>query len=530
MRKYFRICLLIFLLLPAYSLFSQVTEKNVVGKELLNVSRDSLLQLIRIKDSVLLIKKHDSIIMASMIARLEFNRDSLNSSLNYAIYRQKVDSAERMRHYLNYRDFNRRTRADIYDPIGIIEDDSVRSSLKQLADVIFEDTAYVPKPLALKSTMERLVSHLTNDSIYFRIINAKQDTIPFILKKNKYDSTAFYVMNSSEDSAKLFVRNLDKHTLYMWVGDDLMLKHMLRKQGEPELISINWQDKNKSRIARRKDAVPPFRAWNKRAELNLILNQNMMINWAKGGNNNTSLTTDFKAWANYAKGNVRWDNHFWFIYGLQKTELLPLRKSNDKIYMASTLSHKAFKSFDYTLSSTFNTQSFKGYNLPTDTVPVSKIMAPADLAISLGLTYRPNPKLLINMSPVSGQFRFVLDTTLINAARWGIKPGKQMNALLGANVTIQYNTVLFKKVNMGQFLNLYNNYIIDPQKINFYWRMNLSLPINKFISMSIQTETVYDYRTVINLYEVKDGKKVKVGEGKRVQFNEIFGATFKYIF
>jgi len=530
MRKFSFIFISIFLLIPSQFLMAQVNEKSLAGKENLNVSRDSLLQLIKVRDSLLLIKRHDSLIMANMIARLEFNRDSLNSSLNQAIYRQKLDSTDRMRKYLNYRDYNRRSRQGIYDPIGGIENDSVRSSIKQLADVVFEDTAYNPRPQALKSTMERLVGHLVNDSTYFNIINARKDTTHFILKRGKVDSTAFYVMNGSNDSAKLYTRTIDKHTMYLWVGDDLMLKHMFKKQGEPELIAIRWQDKNKARIASRKNPTPPFKAWTKGAELNLIFNQSMFVNWAKGGNNNTALTTDFKAKAIYAKGNITWDSRLWFLYGLQKTELLPLRKSNDKIHLESTLSHKAFKNFDYTLRSTFDTQSFRGYNYPNDSVPVSKIMAPGDLAISLGLTWRPNPKLTVNMSPISGQFRFVLDTTMINPIPWGLKPGKIMNALMGANVTVTYNTILFKKVIMGQFLNLYNNYIENPQKINFYWRMNLSLPVNKFISITLQTETQYDYRTLITLYEVKDGKKVKVGTGKRVQFNELFGARFTYYF
>ncbi len=529
MRKILLITILISLLFPFAGLYSQVTEKTAVNKEGLNITRDSLLQLLKIKDSILLIKKHDSLIMANMIARLEFNRDSLNSSLNQAIYRQKLDSTERMRRYLNFREFNRRQKLNLYDPIGIIDDDSVRSSIKELTDVIFEDTAYNPKPMALKATMERLVNHLAHDSVFFNIINSKKDTIPFVLKRAKADSTAFYVMNSSEDSAKLYVRTLDKHTLYMWVGDDLMLKHMLKKQGEPLLLDISWQDKNKPRIARRSNPPPLFKPWYRRGEVSLIFNQNTLINWAKGGNNNTSLTTDVKGWANYAKGNVKWDNYFWFIYGLQKTELLPLRKSNDRIHMESTLSHKAFKNFDYSLRSTFDTQGFRGYAYPNDSVPVSKIMAPADLVIGLGLSYRPNPKLNIYMAPISAQFRYVLDTALIDQTRWGLKKDQTMSSLMGASVTIQYSTVLFKKVNMGNYLNLYNNYLENPEKINFYWKLNLSLPVNKFISVSLQTETMYDYRTLIPIYDIIDGKKVKVGDGKRIQFNEIFGVRFSYI-
>jgi hypothetical protein len=529
MRKFSFLILLLCLLLPLQYLKGQVVDKNTANKEILNISRDSAIHLIRLKDSLLLLKKRDSINMANLIVRLEFNRDSLNSALNQVIYKQKVDSAERMRRYLSYRDYNRRSRQGLYVPLGVIDDDSVRSVLKEVVDVVFEDTAYSPKPLSLKYAMERLANHLANDSVNFRIINAKQDTVPFVLRKNRADSTAFFVMNSTNDSAKLYMRSLDKKTIYMWVGDDLMLKHLLKKNGAPEGIDIRWQDPNKLRVARRPVPVPAPKLWFLRSELSMTVNQNTLINWAKGGNNNIALTSDVKAWANYAKGNIRWDNSFWFVYGVQKTELLPMRKSADRINIVSNLSHKAFKAFDYTLGTGFDTQSFKGFNYPNDSVPVSKFMAPADLRVSLGLTYKPNPKLTLNISPVGGQFRFVLDTALIDQTKWGVKEGKRMNAQLVASVTLTHSAVVFKNVTMNNYLNLFSNYIDHPEKVNFDWRLSLAFRINRFMSLSIQTETMYDNRTLIPLYEIQDGKKVKVGEGKRIQFNEIFGIKFMYI-
>jgi hypothetical protein len=40
---------------------------------------------------------------------------------------------------------------------------------------------------------------------------------------------------------------------------------------------------------------------------------------------------------------------------------------------------------------------------------------------------------------------------------------------------------------------------------------------------------MYDDDVLIPLYEVQDGKKVKVGEGKRIQIYEYIGVGFKYI-
>jgi hypothetical protein len=507
---------------------AQISEKSTSKKDTLYVSRDSMIQLIRIKDSLLHAIRHDSANMSNVIVRLEYHRDSLNAALNQAIFRQKLDSVEHMRRYLNYREFNRRSRQDLYNPIGIIEKDSIRSSLKEIVDIVFEDTAFSPRPKSLRSSLERLLDHIVNDSVYFRIVNASKDTIPFVLKKNRTDSTAFFVMNSKGDSAKLFMRSLDKNTINMWVGDDLTLKHLLKKQGPNEGIGISWKDPNLLRIARRPVPVAAPKLWYLRSELALMVNQVTFANWAKGGNNNIALTSEVKAWANYAKGNIRWDNYFWFVYGVQKTELMNLRKSQDRINFVSNLSHKAFKNLDYTLGLTLETQGFKGFAFPNDSVPVSKFFSPADLKLNLGMTYKPNPKLTINMSPVAGMLRFVLDTVLIDQTKYGLKPDKRIMAQLGARVILDHNMLLVTNVTMDNHLELFSNYIDHPEKIFFDWRLSLNLRVNRFINLSIKTELMYDDKVLIPIYEVKDNKKVKIGEGKRVQFNEIFGVTFRY--
>lgn len=529
MRKLTLVLILMFTLMPVHILMAQVQEKTTSTKDTLNISRDSLVRLIRIKDSLLISKRRDSILMSRTMTKLEYYRDSLNAELNESIYRQKLDSAEQMRRYLNYRDFNRRTRQELYSPIGIIDKDSIRSSMKEVVDRVFEDTAYNPKPQYLKSSMDRLLHHLANDSVYFRIMNTKEDIIPFTLKKDRCDSAAFFVMNSKNDSAKIYIRGLDKNTLSISVGEDLMLKHLLKKQSEFEVTGFTWQDPNKLRIPRRVVPIQVPKLWFLRSELSLTTNQNTFINWSRGGTNNIGLLTDVKAWANFAKGNIKWDNSLWFVYGVQKTEMLSLRKSADRIYIVSSLSHKAFKNFDYTLGSTFETQGFKGFVYPNDSVPVSKFMAPAYLNISLGMTYIPNPKLKISGSPISSKLTFVLDTVMIDQTRFGLRPDQRMNAQLGARVTIDHSTHILKNVTMINFLELFSNYIDHPEKINFDWRLSLGFRINRYILTTLNTEMIYDNRMLLPIYKYQDGKKVEVGKGKRIQFSEVFGITVKYI-
>jgi hypothetical protein len=530
MRKISAFFIIALLVSGPLKLTAQVAVGQTNEKDTVKLSKDSIIHMIRIKDSLLNLARRDSVVLAHLIQDIEFQKDSLNNVINEMVTNRMTDSANHMNQYLHSREVNRKNRMSLKAALHGIEEDSVRAYLSNVIGVVFDDTAFSPKPKMLKSDMDRLVGHLSNDSIHFRIINAKLDTVPLVLKNGRVDSMAFYVMNSKMDSVRIFVMSLDKHTLYMWVGDDLMLRQLLKKEEVPGKIPVYWQGPNTYRVARRAVPSPPVKAWNLGSEFNLMVNQTAYSNWAKGGNSSIALTTDIKAWAKYAKGNIRWDNSSWIVYGVQRTELYNIRKNQDRISLASILSHKAFKNFDYTITSTFETQGFKGYSYPNDSIPVSKLMAPGDLKLNLGMTYKPKPKLTIFASPLGGALRFVLDTVGIDETRYGLKSGHSVMAQLGARVTINHSMVLFKNVNMVNYLDLFSDYLDHPEKINFDWRLSLDLKFNPYIYTSIKTELIYDNKVMLPIYEVQDGVKVKVGEGKRIQLMEVFGITFRYIF
>ena len=513
--------------IPAVTL-GQISQGISKEKDTVKLSKDSIIHMIRVKDSLLNLARRDSLALVHLIQTVEQQRDSLNDVVILLESDRIQDSTRRMDHYFRNREQNRHNKTSLKEAIPDIEEDSVRAVIDDLVGIVYDDTAYTPKPAMLRKSFDRLVGHLSNDSVHFRIINARQDTVPFTLKRGRIDSTAFYVMNSNMDSARIFIRSLDKHAVYMWVGDDLMLQQLLRKDDTPWNIPIYWHGPNKYRATSRPLPVQPPKPWNLGAEFNLMINQAAYSHWSKGGNSNIQFTTDVKGRANYAHGNIKWNNSCWFIYGVQKNELMDLRKSQDKIEINSALSHKAFKNFDYSTGFNFLTQGFRGYNYPNDSVPVSTFMAPAYLNTNIGLVYTPVKDLKITMSPVSGKFTMILDTVLIDQTKFGLKAGQRVRAELGAQVYLEHRTMLFKNISMYNRVILYSNYIYHPEKVDVDWLLNLDLKVNKYISTTIRTNMVYDDDMVIPLYEVRDGVKVKVGEGKRLQFMETLAVGFKY--
>ena len=425
--------------------------------------------------------------------------------------------------------FNRNTRWDLRDSIYVIDNDSVRRSVGKILDLVFHDSAWSPRPSELRYSLFELMYYLGNDSVNLRIVNMKQDTVPFVLKRGRIDSTAFFLVNSKMDSARVFIRSLDKNSIYMWVGDDLTLTRLLKRPASADRIPAYKKDLSTYRIPRKKVPVLPPKIWDLGSEVSLMVNQVSFSNWAKGGNNSMAFTTDLKGWANYSKGNIRVENGAQFLYGIQKIELSSLRKSQDRIELKSSLNHKAFNNYEYSLDVVFYTQLFKGYHPSNDSVPVSKIMAPGYFLINLGMDYKPNKDLRIKPSPIAFKFTSVLDTFLIDQTKYGLTPDQRVRPEFGWNFYGLYKTTLFKNINLNTELRLFANYM-QLKNIDVDWRLSLDLKVNKYLSTSIKTQLIWDYDVLIPLYEVQDGRKVKVGEGKRVQFMELLGISFKYIF
>ncbi|MFO7617173.1 MAG: DUF3078 domain-containing protein [Bacteroidales bacterium] len=523
-KVFFAILGLILLVMPG---FGQVNHNHQWYRDTLKIPRDSIIRMLIVKDSLLGVAKMDSVRLAKKVAVAERSKDSLFNRLSEMRMERELDSIERIRQFELTRNFNQRARWELIDPVDEIYEDSVRGAMADLLNLVFEDTAFSPYPRQLKYSFSRLVHHLINDSIHLQIINLKQDTIPFVLKANRADSTAFFLMNVKQDSAKVFLRSHDRNTMVMWLEEGLDLKRLFRKHVTADMIKVSWAKPDKYRIARRPVPQPAPKIWDTGAEFSATLSQVAYSHWAKGGNNNMALSTEVKARANYVKGSLRWDNLFWFQYGLQKAELVSLRKSQDRLEIRSALSHKAFKKFDYSVGLNLITQSFAGYDYPNDSVRISHFLAPGILDLNVGMVYRPNKKFTANFSPASGKFTAVLDSTLAQLPRYG-NQGKLIRPEVGARVTIDYKTLLFNNVNLNTQLKLFSSYVNHPERVDIDWYMALDLKVNKYLTTSIKTQLMYDDDVLIPLFEIQDGKKVKVGEGKRVQFWEYIGVGFKY--
>jgi hypothetical protein len=266
--------------------------------------------------------------------------------------------------------------------------------------------------------------------------------------------------------------------------------------------------------------------------------QTSLTNWAAGGENSLAINGMFSGFANYKKGKSVWDNSIDIGYGLMKQGSDDFKKTDDKIDFLSKYGQEAFKNFYYAALLNFKTQMTTGYNYNADgtTTKISDAFAPAYLTIALGMDYKPNAYFSAFIAPVTAKFTIVKDTDLSNAGAFGIDPGETVKSEMGGYIRAIYSkndfkAELLKNVSFTTKIDLFSNYIDNPENIDVNWEVLLAFKVNKYLNVNFNTQLIYDDNIMI-LNDRNGNGIVEAGEGSKslVQFKELFGVGLSFKF
>jgi hypothetical protein len=301
-------------------------------------------------------------------------------------------------------------------------------------------------------------------------------------------------------------------------------------------ITVNGQVTDVEKTLRTQSA-DTIRGWKKGGVLSLNLAQTSLTNWAAGGQNSFSINGLLSAFANYKNNKSVWDNSLDIGYGLLKQgKDSRYTKTDDKFDLLSKYGKEAFKNFYYSALFNFKTQMSPGYKYPDYTNKISDFFAPAYITLALGMDYKPDAYFSMFIAPITEKFTFVIDQTLSEAGAFGVKPGEKTLSEFGGYLRAIYSRNDFKKellknVTFTTKIDLFSNYMKNPQNIVVNWETLLALKVNKFLSASINTQLVYDDKIRIPIDKNADGI-IEPGEsvGSLVQFKEILGIGFSYKF
>jgi hypothetical protein len=269
--------------------------------------------------------------------------------------------------------------------------------------------------------------------------------------------------------------------------------------------------------------------WKTGGVVSLTASQVSFTNWAAGGENSLSGSSFINLFANYKKDKSSWDNTLDLGYGMMKQGVKDdavFYKTDDRIDISSKYGQYAFEHWYYTGLVSFKSQFAEGFNKITDTVYISNFLAPAYLNISIGMDYKPSDNFTLYLSPFSGKTTFVMDTLLSNAGAYGVEPGENVRYEFGGYLKAQYKTNIMDNVTWVSKMDLFSNYLKNPQNIDLNWENQLTFKINKFFSANINFTMVYDDDTKIDIDRNGDG--INDGKGARLQMKQLFGLGITY--
>ena len=256
------------------------------------------------------------------------------------------------------------------------------------------------------------------------------------------------------------------------------------------------------------------KVWTKKGNMSLLLSQSAYNRqWLGGGTSNVAgnfgLNYDF----NYKKGDVVWDNKFILAYGLSKIKGNEnTAKTDDRLELNSLWGKKA-KAKNWYYSMYFNFKSQMDIGLDKNNEIISHFFSPAYFQFGPGFLWKKDNNASINISPAAGKLILVHKHFTDLGPSFGVLQGDNTRFEFGASISAYYKFVALTNVTIENRLNLYSNYLEDPQNVDIDYQMNVVMKINKYLSANVALQTIYDDNAI-----------------KGVQVREVFGLGINYGF
>jgi len=276
--------------------------------------------------------------------------------------------------------------------------------------------------------------------------------------------------------------------------------------------------------------------WQKSGAVGLNFSQSHLSNWAAGGEDALNWQGILNYGINYADDIKKWDNNISLALGYSHLGDSKAIKTDDKIELNSLFGYEASEKLFYTLEFSFKTQFADGFDYKKDSsTPISGLMAPGYFTLGLGMQYVPNKYFSINFAPLTARVTIVSDQALADAGKYGVDPaafdsiggqyvkmkdGKNSRFELGAKLIAKLSIPIVENVSFDSKLELFSDYLKNPQNIDVDWQNLITLKVNSWLSTNITAHLIYDDDIMIT---DKDGNT-----GPRTQFKEVLSIGVSY--
>lgn len=267
-------------------------------------------------------------------------------------------------------------------------------------------------------------------------------------------------------------------------------------------LQIFAQDKEKE--------VPP-NGWKTEGNIQLLFNQSAFNEeWTGGGTSSIAGNATLDYSITYRWEEFTWDNKILANYGLTKVKDDEfVRKTSDRLELTSVAGKQLPDSYwYYSFFLNFRTQFDKGYRFRQDPqtgqttrTETTNFLSPAYLQTGPGLMWKRSEDYIINIAPATARFIFVdpqftSGPTYVDGQYFGVDAGKSGRFEFGASLNAYAKVEIWENVSMENNLNLYSNYLQDPENIDIDYLMNMEMEINKYLSANLLFQAIYDDNAV----------------------------------
>ena len=130
------------------------------------------------------------------------------------------------------------------------------------------------------------------------------------------------------------------------------------------------------------------------------------------------------------------------------------------------------------------------------------------------MLWKKSDNLKVNIAPATSKLIVVHDHFTEFGSSFGVEQGKTTRYELGASLGAYYKFDLMANVTFENILNLYSNYLEDPQYVDVDYQLNIVLKVNKYLSTNFAFQAIYDENAL----------------SEKIQTRQVIGVGVNYAF
>ena len=418
--------------------------------------------------------------------------------------------------------------------------DTLKSVSSKYQKFPFKEFSHPYQSDSIKIAVQALLDYvIAKDSSIIHISGNSGTVTPIWLNSRTDMMSRYWLKNDMDDSVTVWIGSPSRNNISLYVEKGVNFRKPSRNEDVFD-AKIDLKPQDRSKLLAVQKIVTKRHDWKYRTESSFIFSQSALSNWVKGGENSVTMSTDITGYANFSHPTIKLSsNNFARLkFGFIASGGNPMRKNLDLLETNSKLNHKAFGKFDFSGILLFKTQiapgrQYKKLGDRDTSWVVSKFFNPAILTMGIGLDYKPNKNTSLNLSPLSYKGTFVPDTANIDQTKYGIASDKKSKIEPGASFMVNHTFRPYKNITLTNRLQLFTNYINNPQNIDVDWELIAVANLNWFTELRFNTHLIFDddTRTAVSEGGIPvmnpDGTEKKTA---RIQWKEMMGFSFIFKF